>query len=177
MNVLAFFTHNGIPKTGLVPTVRIRDVSNDILVVTDSTSSEIGDGWYKYDFTDYDRSKEYAIRFDGGPTLTNQERYTYGTNDSFMDDITYAVWEENYSDHINEGSFGGLLQRIVGLMHENIFIDNPTYDDNNNLVEARVRIYSNKTSVGTDNNVIGIYKIESDGDGAGKFTTWKQIKQ
>ena len=93
MQVLAFFTDAGVPKTGLVPTVRIRDISDNTLVITDSTSSEVGDGWYKYDFIVYDSDKEYAIRFDGGPTLSNTDRYTSGTNDSFADDIADAVFE------------------------------------------------------------------------------------
>jgi hypothetical protein len=99
LQVLAFFTDAGVPKTGLVPTVRIRDISDNTLVITDSTSSEVGDGWYKYDFIAYDSDKEYAIRFDGGPTLSDSDRYTSGTNDSFADDITNGVWSENLSTY------------------------------------------------------------------------------
>lgn len=68
------------------------------------------------------------------------------------------------------------LSRVLGLLHENIYIDNPSYDSDDNLVSARVRIYSDASSVGTTSNVIGTYEITSAGDGAGKFTYWKQIK-
>jgi len=61
-------------------------------------------------------------------------------------------------------------------MHENIYIDLPTYDDDCNLIGARIRIYSNATSVGTNNNIIGTYAISVTGDGPGKFTSWKQEK-
>ena len=51
MKILAFFTSSGSPATGLSPTIRIRDLFDDSLVVTDAVMSESGDGNYKYDFT------------------------------------------------------------------------------------------------------------------------------
>ncbi len=68
------------------------------------------------------------------------------------------------------------LKRVLGLMHENIYIDNTTYDEFNNLVTARVRIYSNSNDVGSSNNVIGEYQIYSDNLSEGKFNNWRQIK-
>jgi len=81
MWVTAFYTDEGVPKTGLSPTIRIRDLSNNSLIVTDAVMSEVGDGFYKYDFTLYDASKEYVIRCDGGATLNDYERYRPGVND------------------------------------------------------------------------------------------------
>jgi hypothetical protein len=81
------------------------------------------------------------------------------------------VLEESYVIEIDTN-----LKRALGLLHENIFIDQPTYDTNNNLVSARVRIYSNPFDVGTAISVIGTYTITAVGDGAGKFTTWQQVK-
>jgi hypothetical protein len=185
LNTLAFFTEKGIPKTGLIPTVRIRDLSDYSLVVTDSTSEEVGDGWYVYFFAGYDSNKEYAVRFDGGPSLPDSERYTFGTNDSFVDDISEHVWDEDLTLHTNSGSAGKVLsdlsddlKRLLGLTHENIFIDLPEYDNGGNLTSARVRIYSNPVSVGTDIDVIGTYQITAETESiAGKFTSWKQVKQ
>lgn len=68
------------------------------------------------------------------------------------------------------------LKRVLGLVHENIFIDLPNYDVDNNLISARLRIYSNSFDVGTINNIIGSYLIESDSSGTGKFNNWKQTK-
>jgi len=61
-------------------------------------------------------------------------------------------------------------------MHENIYIDNPVYDSNNNLTSARVRIYSSASSVGTSSDVIGTYTILAPSTSPGHFTTWSQIK-
>jgi len=67
------------------------------------------------------------------------------------------------------------LKRVLGLVHENIFIDLPTFDNANNLIGARLRIYSNPSSVGTNNDVLSTYAISSDtNDEPGKFTSWKQ---
>jgi len=98
-------------------------------------------------------------------------------------DIADAVWDELSEDNIKPKSFGYLvntiqtdIKRTLGLMHENIHIDLPTYDSNDNLIGARVRIYSTPDRVGTDLNVIGTYDITSIADGAGKFVTWQQTK-
>ena len=42
------------------------------------------------------------------------------------------------------------------------------------MISARVRIYSNKNSVGTSNDVIETYLITADGTDAGKFSYWQQ---
>jgi hypothetical protein len=183
LNVLAFFTDAGVPRTGLTPTVRIRDIADNSLVITDAAASEVGDGWYKYNFTQYDSTKEYGVRFDGGPALSDADRYTSGTNDSFSDDITDAVFQEQINEHLDAGSFGYVineinldLKRTLGLMHENIFIDETVYDGHGNLQSARVRIYSDSSSVGSDFNVIGTYTITSSSSETGKFDQWAQVK-
>ena len=107
------------------------------------------------------------------------------------------VWSTPSTGYTNHGSFGQVinninsntvslsasiaenqeyLKRIIGLVHENIYIDNPIYDGDGNLTSARLRIYSDPSSVGTSSNVIGTYQITSPGDGAGRFTSWQQVK-
>ncbi len=177
--VLAFFTDNDGPVTGLSPTLRIRDVSDGSLVVTDAATVEKGDGHYAYDFTSlYDYSKDYAIRVDGGVTLANNFRYKHAGNESFVDDID-SVLDANttliaVSAAVIENQ--DYLQRIIGLVHENIYIDQPVYDGDSNLTSARLRIYSNPSDVGTSNGVIGTYQITAPGDGAGRFVSWKQVR-
>jgi len=182
VQVLAFFTNDGVPQGGLTPTIRIRDVDDNSLVVTDAAASEVGDGWYKYDFVAYDAAKEYAIRFDGGAALADSDRYTSGTNDSFVDDIVDGVWDEPASNHLISGSMGNAsnemnndIKRTLGLLHENIYIDQPVYDDNGNMISARVRTYDDKTNVGTSTGVIETYLITADGTECGQFHYWKQV--
>lgn len=186
MKILAFFTSSGVPQTGLSATIRIRDLSDDSLVVTDDAMSESGDGNYKYEFAGYDADKEYAIRCDGGATLSNFDRYKYAGNENYIDDLGASGEYDSKLDNINTNVLGVSatvvenqddIKRLLGLMHENIYIDNPVYDGQNNLTSARVRIYSSAGSVGTTSDVIGTYEITAPGDGAGKFTSWKQVKE
>ncbi len=261
MRIVAFYTDDGTPATGLSPTIRIRDLSDNSLVVTDAAMTEVGDGHYQYNFTTYNADEDYAIRCDGGITLSDSDRYTYAGNENYIEDIegsnlstqiigvsadvadvntnvlgVSAAVGDISSDTTNiiteidsvntnvlgvsadvgdlqtditniqsdittintnvlgvSGDIGDLqtdvtniqsdlttvsndLKRLLGLTHENIFIDNPVYDGNNNMTSARVRIYSDAVSVGTASNVIGTYTITAPGDGPGKFTTWKQVK-
>lgn len=68
------------------------------------------------------------------------------------------------------------IAKILGLSHHNIYIDNPSYDDHGNMVAARLRIYSNKTSVGTNSDVIETYLITSNGTACGQFSFWSQTQ-
>lgn len=165
MYVLSFFTDGGVPKTSLTPTIKIIEVPSGTVVVNGLSMSELSNGFYYYNFSTYDYTKDYAILCDGGISLSDSERYVYAGNENFAEDINNVITG-------NE-----LLKRVVGLMHENFYIDNPVYDTTNNLISARVRIYSAPGSVGSDLNVIGEYTITSEGDGAGKFTYWKQVKE
>lgn len=181
MNVLAYFTDKGIPAEGLIPTIKIIEVSVGTIIANWEPMTEISDGWYKYDFP-YNYTKEYVATIDGGPDLSTNERYLFASKDNDLHDTKNIVWNATVNDFQVAGSFGEIikrtsddLKRALGLMHENIYIDNPVYDEFNNLVSARVRIYSVNTSVGTDNDVIGTYLITSNTFDSGKFTTWSQM--
>ena len=85
--ILSFFTEDGIPKTGLVPTIRIRNVSTGALVITDESMNEIGDGFYKYNFQTYESGVDYAIRSDSGSILTGNDRYVFAGNDAIQETV------------------------------------------------------------------------------------------
>jgi len=68
------------------------------------------------------------------------------------------------------------VDKILGLVHQNMLIDQTEYDDYGNLSDARLRIYEDSASVGTDNNVIATYQITAISTLMGRFTTWKQVE-
>lgn len=77
----ANFTDDGAPRTGIspVPTITIMRLSDDAEVVADKNMSEVGRGWYKYDFTSaYVAGEEYAATADAGAAIISIERYAYG---------------------------------------------------------------------------------------------------
>ena len=82
MIILAYFSDNGVPATGLSSTIRVRDLSDNSLIVNSVAMSEIGDGFYGYTFSAYDNSVEYSFRADGSSSLGNLDRYSYGSNDT-----------------------------------------------------------------------------------------------
>jgi len=84
INILAYFFRNSIPATALVPLpiVNIRRIDTGVLVVAGENMVEVGDGCYKYDFTDahvppFNPSINYAVLCDGIDD-TLDERYNYG---------------------------------------------------------------------------------------------------
>ena len=101
MWVTAFFTDKGTPETGLSPTIDIWDVPTGSGVVSGDTMIEIDGGWYKYDFSAYDNTKDYVIRCDGSATLSGNDRYVFGSNDigesntniEFVKNIEGGKWE------------------------------------------------------------------------------------
>jgi len=72
----AFFTLAGAPETGLTPTVTVRKVSDNSVVVNAQSMSEIGDGWYKYSWSSYDDTEQYVVIYNAG-TDTVDARYLY----------------------------------------------------------------------------------------------------
>ena len=191
MDILAFFTNSGVPALGLTPTIRIRDVSDNSLLINDAVMSEVGDGNYKYDYVAYDLNKNYSIRCDGGVVLPIGERYTYGGNENYIEDIENSTLSDGITgleQDIAEVNTNILavsaslvdisddIKRLLGLVHEFFLIDYPVYSGVGDLNSARLRIYSNPASVGTANDVIGTYTISAPTSAPGQFTTWKQVR-
>jgi len=77
MYILSFFTNSGVPETGLSPTINIRGVPSGDLIVSAGNMSEVGDGFYCYEFTEGSPNEEYAARTDGGAGLADIDRYKF----------------------------------------------------------------------------------------------------
>jgi hypothetical protein len=80
----------GVPMVapGDLPTIRIRRLDSDALVVTDLDMDEVGDGIFKYVYTAAVNSIEYAARADGDPSVTGQAtvRYVSGSGDTKVEE-------------------------------------------------------------------------------------------
>lgn len=68
------------------------------------------------------------------------------------------VWDEAQADHLSAGSMGASLFNTLGLSHENHSMDQIVYDGDV-VTSARIRLYSDPASVGTDSDVISTYAI------------------
>lgn len=81
MNIISYFSENGVPKTGLTPSITIRELDGTIKVNAQNMT-EVAAGFYKYDFTDYDEDEDYLISVDGGSSLSDSDRYLANTNET-----------------------------------------------------------------------------------------------
>ena len=123
--VTAFFTDVGIPAVGLSPTVRIRRLDTDALVVTDAAMVNVGDGFYDYVFTGFDSSLEYVIRADGTSALDGADRFKAGALDGQITQIHSST-----AGHV-EISADGLTIKL--------------FDDDNNLLRTLNRSTNGKS--------------------------------
>jgi hypothetical protein len=119
MIINSYFTFGGVPAVGLTPTIKIWEVVAGapityVLVVNGANVTVgNGDGFYSYDFTLHNTTKNYIVRVDGGNTLPPNERYNIaaieevaGTGSFTVQDIVDGVWDEPASSHIVADSMG-----------------------------------------------------------------------
>ena len=81
MNIIAYFEDSGLPKTGLTPTLSIWGLDGT-KELDEVNMTEIDGGFYYYDFGEYDETKDYCIRANGGVGLNNSDRYIVSTNET-----------------------------------------------------------------------------------------------
>ena len=115
MLFLVFFTDRGTPQTGLTPDVDVWE-TDGTQVVTTAAMSEIGGGWYSYDFAGYDDTKDYVSRADGGSSLPGLDRYKQGTTSlpALVPDVADAVWDEPATSHQTLANMGAVYTLLVG---------------------------------------------------------------
>lgn len=78
-----------------------------------------------------------------------------------------------YSEQLNINIDKNLIDRILGLVHQNIVIDQTIFDQFGNMRSARLRIFREASKT----NVIATYRITAKPNGPGRFTTWEQVEE
>lgn len=150
----AHFTTGGVPITGLTPTIDIIEMGiTNTLVVSSGSLSEVGIGWYRYDFTTYDPTKNYVFTIDGGVSLPACERYKHGGNESYVEDISSEVWNETVIDHLSVGSTGEALAQIKANT-ATIVVNEVTIVT---LLNLLLKYQRNRTKIDVPNNQLIIY--------------------
>lgn len=151
---IAFF-NNGAPALGLTPTINIYELTtiSNTQVVTNGACTEIAQGLYRYNFTTYDGMKNYAFVVDGGNTLSDFDRYKYGGNESYVEEISSQVWEEDIGDHLNVDTTGFTLSQINSNV-ETIAITEVTIV---NLLELILKYHRNRTRIDKNLKTLTVY--------------------
>lgn len=167
--ISVFFTNNGVPATGLSPTIDIWDLDQanplvNTLVINDGSLTEIGGGFYRYDFASYDPSKNYSFVVDGGLGLPTVERYHVGANESYQQEIVDGTWNATSSDYLVLGSMGEKISQISADAQQ-IRIDVTTC---NSLLTTLLKYERNRTRLDKVAKTLTIY----DDDGITPLTVF-----
>jgi hypothetical protein len=91
---------------------------------------------------------------------------------------TYFSWGKSNTIQVYANDFDSIatmLQKVLGLVQENFSVDQTIYDENDNLTSSRVRIYTDNTSVGTNNNILETYQMSATFNGI-QMSTYKMEK-
>lgn len=144
---------NGDGISGLSLTYKIYKSSDNSLVDSGSLTDK-GNGLYQASYT-----------FNS----VGQYRVIYTTPTSYTDEIEGILVEEQVAQELS-------LLRILGLVQENYRILNPTYDRNNNMLSATIRIYPSASDVNTNTNAIAEYKVTATYDGRSRMTGYRVVK-
>lgn len=165
MTITSFFLHIGIPALGLIPTIRIWDIlsTGNILIINDEQCTEIGDGFYSYNFTAYDPTHNYVVRVDGGLPLADGERFnitaiTPSTTSAVVDSVAInqivnGVWSEETINHVDNGTFGLVVNQIKADT-TNISLNVISAVD---LLETLLKYEQNKTKIDKINKTLTVY--------------------
>lgn len=153
--ITTMFTNKGVPATGLSPVIKIWHVtdSGDTLVVNSDPMVEVGDGFYKYEFTSYDPENNYLFRTDGGATLPIAERYQDASNQCTSADAAHLTWEEQRTDHLTTGSMGEAQNNILADVTQLRLDVTSMYA----LVNLLVKFERNRTRIDKDNQTLIVY--------------------
>ena len=108
--ILVHFWNAGVSATWLTPTITIKEIGWAIVVNWDNMTEDWL-GTYKYIFAGYDKTKKYTINADWGATLSDTDRYPFGTNvlDAYPNKEDWK-WQANTFVTINEED---IVKKIV----------------------------------------------------------------
>lgn len=148
-------------ETNFVTTVWLDSVEN----ATSVTITEIG------------TSGEYNIQF----TPNNLGFWKVEVKVDYNKDI--YVFEYTAVSGDTNDIYDGLI-RVLGLSHENIFIDNTEFNSYSQLIAARVRLFDSKANcdAATDGGsettgLVGSYQLTSSWQSVNRFAIFKQTKE
>lgn len=147
MKFTAFITSNGSPQIGLSPVIDIWDTTSQI--VTAAALTEVGGGFYYYEYASYDPAVDYFARVDAGVSLLDSDRYIALTND--LGQISAQLNAQDTK-----------IDNILGLVQSNFRMKTQTYDAYGHLTGATICIYSNKTDAIADSSPLNTYTVKAE---------------
>lgn len=110
--------------------------------------------------------------------------FTYVDAAHTVESVVYTrEAEQVFVSENSADDLAAAITRVLGLVHENAFIDNTVFDAQSQLLTARLRIYDSKTNAqaATDGGaeatgLVATYTIEADYEGVGKMRQYRMVK-
>jgi hypothetical protein len=109
--------------------------------------------------------------------------YPAGSAGRILGQLASSVWEELATSHTTPGTLGHGLWRVLGLNHENAFIDNSVFDAQGQLLSCRIRIFNSKanceaaTAGGSETTgLLATYSMAAAYTAPGRLSTYRYLK-
>lgn len=110
--------------------------------------------------------------------------FVYADAGHTVENITYVrAVEQIFVSHSDIDDLAAAVVRLLGLNHENAFIDNTVFDVMNQLIGCRIRLFDSKTNAEAAQDgdayvtgLIATYTMEAVHEGAGKLKTYRYVK-
>lgn len=162
MIIKATFTDKGTPKDGLTPTVRIVNLPGLQVEVSGAAMTENTEltGSYFYDFAAYSPTGNYDIKCNGGSTLADGDRYTYGVNSDDLEigtgitEISGITTDIKIKTDYLPDDTSGQIAIVMGLLHRNIYTR--AYWDSDDMTGAIIDIYDSAANANVHNGSDGL---------------------
>lgn len=182
MIITSYFSSAGAPAPGISPVVRIWMVtettttlyvgySTGLYANVDLPMTEVGDGFYKFDFDaslGYNENDSFLVRVDGGGTLSDSDRYQSvnitPTDSLGPEAISDQVWEEATLDHVNMGTMGEYMNQIKADTNSILISETTIYS----LITTLLKYSTNRTKIDVNAAQMIIY----DDDGTTPLTVF-----
>ena len=125
-----FRDSGGVPATGLSPVLTVWSVtgSPNILEIggsPDTIMEEVGNGFYKFNFSAYDPRIDYLFLADGGDTLSTTRFVDSSSEIPDPEDNADGIWRAESTD------YGSPISSMAGVLIEIL-----KYDQNRTRIDA-----------------------------------------
>lgn len=110
--------------------------------------------------------------------------FVYSDSGHAIENIVYVrAVEQIFVSQSDVDDLAAAVVRLLGLNHENAFIDETAFDVMSQLVGCRIRLFDSRTNAeaatdgGLENTgLIATYTMEAVHEGAGKLKTYRYVK-
>jgi len=120
----------------------------------------------------------FTVYTDSGHTTPSTDYEKSGDEIEVTATMTDDVLEALLVDHMDSGSVGEAITLMLGLLHHNFLLDNPTYNDDGLLTAARIRIFPTAADTTAGTNALATYAVvgTADPDDESRPLTYKRTR-